>query len=160
MKKIFALIIVSMLIVFPMLIAGVAVAETATGAAPFTIDLTKILEAVITLLAALITYRLVPWIKSRTTENQQILLQSMVRTLVFAAEQLYGAGHGQEKFDYVCDQLKQRGYTVDRDEIEATVYTAFKGIELFPDVMNGFDAENDEDDGDDGGDEDEDIESE
>lgn len=122
MKKVFALIIVSMLVILPMLIADVAVAETAAGAAPFTIDLTKIFEAVITLLAALITYRLVPWIKSRTNENQQLMLQSIVRTLVFAAEQLYGAGHGEEKLDYVCKQLQERGYTVDRDEIEATVY--------------------------------------
>ena len=122
MKKIFALIIVSMLVIFPMLIAGAAVAETTAGAASFVIDLTRIFEAVITLLAALITYRLVPWIKSRTNENQQLMLQSIVRTLVFAAEQLYGAGHGEEKLDYVCKQLAERGYKVDRDEIEASVY--------------------------------------
>ena len=52
------------------------------------IDLTPIFQAIIALLAALVTYKLVPWIKARTTESQQALLSATVRTLVYAAEQL------------------------------------------------------------------------
>ena len=85
------------------------------------IDLTPIFQAVIALLAALVTYKLVPWIKSRTTESQQALLSATVKTLVYAAEQLYGAGKGEEKLDYVIAGLEKRGFTADRDAIEAAV---------------------------------------
>ena len=85
------------------------------------IDLTPILQAVIGLLAALVTYKLIPWIKAKTTAEQQAMLKATVKTLVFAAEQIYGAGHGEEKLGYVAKHLEQKGYTVNTEEIEATV---------------------------------------
>ena len=68
------------------------------------IDLTPIFEAILALLATLVTYKLIPWIKARTT-----------------AEQLYGAGKGAEKLDYVIKELEARGFTADRAAIEAAV---------------------------------------
>lgn len=85
------------------------------------INLTPIFQAVIALIAALITYKLIPWIKSKTTAAQQANLQAVTRMLVFAAEQLYGANHGSEKLRWVEDKLKERGYTVDSAAIEAAV---------------------------------------
>lgn len=85
------------------------------------IDLTPILQAVLALLAALITYKLIPWIKTKTTREQQELLLSVTSVLVFAAEQLYGAGRGEEKLDYVVRELETRGFTADRAAIEAVV---------------------------------------
>ena len=86
------------------------------------IDLTPIFKAVIALIAALITYRLVPWIKSKTTESQQNYLRGLVKSFVFAAEQMYGAGNGAEKMSHVRMKLREAGYDVDTDEIEALVY--------------------------------------
>lgn len=85
------------------------------------IDLTPIIQAVIALLAALVTYKLVPWIKARTTAEQQANLQAVVRVLVYAAEQIYGSGNGAAKLDYVVAELEQRGFTADRAAIEAAV---------------------------------------
>ena len=85
------------------------------------INLTPIIQALLALLAALITYRLIPWIKERTTEAQQGNIRAAVKVLVFAAEQLYGAGTGAEKLKYVRDRLREQGYDVDTDEIEAAV---------------------------------------
>lgn len=85
------------------------------------IDLTPIFKAILALLAALVTYKLIPWIKSKTTAEQQALLSATVRTLVYAAEQLYGAGKGAEKLDYVIKELEARGFTADRAAIEAAV---------------------------------------
>ena len=85
------------------------------------INLTPIFEAVIALLAAFITYKVIPWIKSRTTLAQQENLNAMVKTLVYAAEQLYGANHGKEKLAYVKGKLAEKGYDVDVDAIEAAV---------------------------------------
>ena len=90
------------------------------------IDLTPIIEAIITLLAALITFKLIPWIKARTSTEQQTLLIATIKTLVFAAEQIYGAGNGQVKMDFVVKELEERGFTVDPVAVESILkeYTA------------------------------------
>ena len=81
------------------------------------IDLTPILQAIIALLAALVTYKLIPWIKSKTTAQQQANLSAVIKMLVFAAEQLYGANQGEQKLQYV----KERGYDIDLPAIESAV---------------------------------------
>jgi len=85
------------------------------------INLTPIIQAIIALLAALITYRLVPWIRARTTQTQQANIRAAVKVLVFAAEQLYGAGKGAEKLAYVQEKLRENGFDVNVSEIEAAV---------------------------------------
>ena len=49
------------------------------------IDLTAILQALIGLLAALITYRLIPWLKEHTTAKQRMNLCAAANIAVFAA---------------------------------------------------------------------------
>ena len=94
------------------------------------IDLTPILEALLGLLAAIITVKVIPWIKAKTTNEQQIKIEAAVRTAVFAAEQIYGAGHGKEKLDYAAEYLHNHGYEVDLDQIEAAVQTYFHHIDI------------------------------
>ena len=55
------------------------------------IDLTPIVNAVIALIAAIISVKVIPWIKAKATNEQQAMLRATVKTLVFAAEQIYGA---------------------------------------------------------------------
>ena len=86
------------------------------------IDLTQIVVALIGLLSAFITYRLIPWIKANTDAKQQALIKAAVQTAVFAAEQIYGAGEGEKKFEYVVNWLKEQGYDVGKTDIEAAVY--------------------------------------
>lgn len=85
------------------------------------IDLTPIFQAILALLAALITHRLIPWIVARTTNEQQAGMRALVKTLVFAAEQIYGAGKGAEKLAWVKNKLNQAGFDIDAAEIEAAV---------------------------------------
>ena len=85
------------------------------------IDLTPIIQALISLLAILITSKLIPWIKSKTSVNQQSALSTAAKIAVYAAEQIYGAGKGEEKLDYVVTRLEEKGFTVDMDTIEAAV---------------------------------------
>jgi hypothetical protein len=85
------------------------------------IDLTPVIQAIIALLAALVTYKLIPWIKSKTTVEQQTALNIAARTLVFAAEQIYGDGKGADKFDFVVMKLQEHGFTADPAVIEAAV---------------------------------------
>lgn len=85
------------------------------------IDLTPLLQAMIGLIASIITLKVIPWIKARTTAQQQVLTQSTTEILMRAAEQLYGSGRGQEKLKYVEAELERRGYQVDTAAIEAAV---------------------------------------
>ena len=92
------------------------------------IDLTPIFQAIIALLAALVTYKLIPWLKARNEladqEKAQArwnLLTATTKALVFAAEQIYGAGMGHEKLEYVKQELERRGFTVDVSAIEGAV---------------------------------------
>ena len=86
-----------------------------------TIDLTPLLQALLGLLAAIITGFVVPWVKARTTATQQIVLKSTIEILVGAAEQLFGAGKGPEKLAYVDAELEKRGFKLDTAAIEAAV---------------------------------------
>ena len=85
------------------------------------INLTPIFQAVIGLLAALITYKVIPWIREKTTNEQRARLDAAIKTAVFAAEQMYGAGRGADKMDYALRWLREQGFDIDPLEIEAAV---------------------------------------
>ena len=84
-------------------------------------DFTAIFQAILALLGAIITYWLVPYVKSKATAQQQAYVSVLVRTAVQAAEQLYGAGMGKAKLDYAQQWLNERGVKYSRAEIEAAV---------------------------------------
>ena len=69
----------------------------------------------------MITLKVIPWLKSKTTKEQQDYLLATARVLVYAAEQVYGAGKGDVKMQYVQDELESRGLTIDLPVIEAVV---------------------------------------
>ena len=89
------------------------------------IDITPIVNAVIALIAAAVSVFLIPWIKSKTTDAQRKELVEWVKIGVAAAEQLYkGQGRGEEEKQYVLDFLKQKGFTVDEESINAAIEAA------------------------------------
>ncbi len=96
------------------------------------IDLTPVLQAIIALLAALVTYKLIPWIKAKTTEKQQENLQAAVHVAVYAAEQIFGAGHGEEKLDYALEKLNEAGFNVEKDLVREAIETAVYGLKATP----------------------------
>jgi len=93
------------------------------------IDITPVINAVIAIIAAVITAFLVPWIKSKTTEQQRKEIGAWVKIAVAAAEQLYkGAGRGAEKKAYVIKFLKKNGFTVDTEAIDAMIEAAVQQL--------------------------------
>ena len=110
------------------------------------IDLTPIVQAVLAVLAALITAFVIPWIKAKATVQQRELLERGVKTAEVAAEQVYGSGWGRDKMRYAEEYLRKRGYTVDIDLIEATVREYF-GHDTLPENVEdpADDEESDED---------------
>lgn len=89
-------------------------------------NITSILEAVISLACALITAFLIPYIKSKHNAEEINKVLTVVETIVAAAEQIgenLGLS-GDEKKEYVVQRLEELGYTIDgtlNDYIEAAV---------------------------------------
>ena len=84
-----------------------------------TIDLTSIANAVIALIAAIITAFVIPWIRSKTTAAQFEKIKMWVTVAVEAAEQLYtGSGRGAEKKAYVVEFLNSKGFKIDAETLD------------------------------------------
>ena len=87
------------------------------------INLTQLIEAIITIIFGLVVRYTIPWIKGITTEKQQANIKVVIQMLVEAAEQMFkGEGRGEEKLAYVKTELEKRGIEIDLNAIESTVY--------------------------------------
>lgn len=93
------------------------------------IDITPVINAVIALLAAVISVFVIPWLKSKTTEEQRKQLIAWVKIAVSAAEQIYnGPGRGEEKKQYVLDFLAEQGFAVDDASVDAAIEAAVQQL--------------------------------
>jgi hypothetical protein len=71
----------------------------------------------------------VPLVRMVVDAHRLAKIERLSHTYVFAAEQIYGAGHGKEKFAYVTRALSSRGVKLDehdeycfvRSSVEAAV---------------------------------------
>lgn len=98
------------------------------------IDLTPIVNAVITLVALLITTFLLPWIKGKTDESKLLEIHRWATIAVEAAEMIYTeSGLGEAKKKYVTEFLLSKGYKLDQDAIdkliESVVFEVNSGTE-------------------------------
>lgn len=123
MKKFVIVIVILTIAMLPALAEGVSADVQA-------IDLTDIVNAALALIAALIARYVVPWIKEKTTVEQQKRIQAAIDTAVFAAEKVYGAGQGQQKKQYVLQKLREMGYTIDSAQVAAGIEAAVMALDL------------------------------
>ncbi len=91
------------------------------------INLTAIINSILVLIAAFITKKVIPYMKARMTAAQYAQFEAAVRVGVYAAEEIYKSGHGEEKLNYVIDYLDRKGFSVDIDQIKAAVYQMREG---------------------------------
>ena len=96
------------------------------------IDLTPILQAVIALLASIITYKLVPWLQSRLDAQQMENLHVAAKVAVFAAEQLAETGVIRDKLSYVKYRLEEQGYDLDEETIRDAIENAVQELKATP----------------------------
>lgn len=91
-------------------------------------DITNILLIIIIVAGAIITRFLVPYLKVRFSTEELNTIFALVRMAVDAAEQIFGAGKGKEKKQYVIEYLNSKGLTVDTnvvsDELNAMIEAA------------------------------------
>ena len=99
------------------------------------IDITEIVVAVLGLLGLIITTVLVPWIKSKMTNEQWQMIVNYAYAGVQAAEIIFNAqGQGEAKFEWVADYIEQQcaahGIKIDGDTIKVVIENAWKGFGL------------------------------
>lgn len=95
-------------------------------------DYTEIFCAVIALLGTLITAVIIPYIKSKTTKDEEALIKAISKTAVYAAQQLFS--ENEEKLKYAMEQidtaLKKKGIKVDSDTVRVQVEAVLKEIKV------------------------------
>ena len=84
-------------------------------------DMTPIVNAVIALVAAIITAFVVPWIKRNTTAQDRDDFLKWVEIAVAAAEQLFHQTQGTEKKKFVVAFLEDKGFTFSESEINTAI---------------------------------------
>lgn len=100
------------------------------------IDLTPIMEALISLAATAITVVVIPLIVNKYGSAKLEKAKSWAEIGVKAAEQIYnGPGMGKQKKQYVLEFLRQHGYTVDFGELEAYIESAVNDMKSSQAIM-------------------------
>ena len=102
------------------------------------IDLTPVFQSIIALLAALVTYKFIPWIRSKVTEQQFSNLEAAARVAVYAAEQIFKSGDNGKKLDYAIDQVVKAGFDLDLDTIRAAVEQAVYELKAERQLADSF----------------------
>lgn len=95
-----------------------------------TIDLTQIILAVITLIGAVLTGFVIPWLKNKLTDHQYDTLATLVRVGVYAAEQLFTSDMWKEKKQYVVDLLSENGYSIDATAVDALIEATVRELRI------------------------------
>ncbi len=95
-------------------------------------DMTQIIVAFIGLLATIITGVVVPYIRSKTNEQQQDILRLLAKTAVYAAQQLYVENEDKYTYayQYITDSLKNAGYKFDATAVQAAIEAAVKQAKI------------------------------
>lgn len=71
------------------------------------IDITPIITGAIALIVAIITYFLIPYLKTRLSSEQFTFLENTIKIAVTAAEVIFkGSGRGADKYNYVFNCAK------------------------------------------------------
>lgn len=104
-----------------------------------TIDLTPILQAAISICAALITAYLIPLIQERAGQERTWRLCQAATIAVQAAEQMC-AGSNQEKLNYALEYLQERGFTLSPDALRAAVESAVYDMKRAAEPAKSLDA--------------------
>lgn len=103
-----------------------------------TVDLTPILEGVISLVVAIFSIIVIPkfkaWLNTKLTASQIEVVKTIIKALVDAAEQIYAntSKSGISKKKYVMElaktKLAELGYSFDDKEIEAYLEQAVRDM--------------------------------
>lgn len=82
----------------------------------------KVIMLVLSVVGAVITYYVIPYIKSKTTNEQRKDLVYWTQVAIKFAEQIYNdKGQGELKFDYVTEYLNKKGINFTEEQVEMLI---------------------------------------
>lgn len=87
-------------------------------------NITPIVNAAITLLVAIVTAFVVPWLKNKIGQQNMDEFLAWVNIAVAAAEQLYDSTDGEKKKQYVLAYLENKGFSVDEEDVDNAIEAA------------------------------------
>ena len=91
----------------------------------------KIVLGVISILGAIMTYMVVPYLKSKTSKEQRETIMFWVSVAVSAAEQIFNErGMGAEKKKFVVEFLVEKGIEVSLEELDVLIESEVKELNL------------------------------
>jgi hypothetical protein len=93
------------------------------------LDFTPLAEAIISLAVAAITIFLIPWLRERYGNETLEKARGWVQIAVYAAEKMYGAGHGAEKLAHAQHLLAQHNIKLDTATIMNMIDAEIKQME-------------------------------
>lgn len=85
----------------------------------------QIMTLIITIIGALLTYFVIPWLKTKTTKEKLGEIEKWVAVAVAAAEQMKAAGLIQtNKKEHVLEFIRDKGITITDEELDALIEAA------------------------------------
>jgi LL-H family phage holin len=87
----------------------------------------QILSLVLTIIGLIITYYVIPILRSKVSDEKLSIVEMWVNIAVAAAEQMKVAGllpDGQEKKEYVLQFIRDKGITITDEELDALIEAA------------------------------------
>ena len=100
------------------------------------LDITAILQALITLVALLISAFVIPWLRKKIGAEKMSEFLKWVDIAVRAAEQLYDSAMTVEKKQYVLSFLDSKGVKFTAAEVDAAIEAAV--IKLHNELISPF----------------------
>ena len=88
------------------------------------IDLTPIINALILLVAALVSLYVIPWIKTKKTAQELSNLQKWAKIAVAAAQQLFHELDGETRLAHALAVMAEQGFDVDTIEVRNAIEAA------------------------------------
>ncbi|GHU78382.1 hypothetical protein AGMMS49992_28910 [Clostridia bacterium] len=88
------------------------------------INITPIILGLITIIAGVVTYKLLPLLRVKFSREAFAKFTTTIDMLVAAAEQLYNSDQGNEKKMWVINYLAEHGFTFDMGMVDATIEAA------------------------------------
>lgn len=93
-------------------------------------NIIEFLIAVITLVGATITYLVVPYIKSKTTTEQQKNIEYWIKFGVKAADQIFSGEEGKKKKEYVLKFINELGFKITDKQVDVLIEAAVREINI------------------------------
>lgn len=110
------------------------------------IDLTPIVNAFITLIGLLLTTFLIPWIRTKISNEKLKEIQKWTSVGVKAAEMIYTeSGMGDAKKKYVRKFLESKGYKLDIETVDALIEATVRDMQQEAFEVSALPSADDED---------------